>query len=865
MKMKRRAGIYRLALGASVATIGLASSAYAGREVTGKEIATFDNKKQVAPVEQPTVLTGSISTGYSSRYIFRGTNLMPSADGMISTDLHVNYGGFTLGAWIGSQMGTANIPGALGIGEGGGGGRVGFGATRTGSTGNTAITLGSGPNAQTVNGNFDNSNLSSIPVTGDQLATAIANAYGLTPTQVNAAFQQLLGAQIPKNITGLKQNSDAIQDRFNEVDLYLQYQFSLGPVDITLGNIFFYIDRDSETRVTSREFFASEDSKELLSALVGTLLPGRAGHPEDFLLNNGRKLTKTYEGIGDEQYDRLFASISTTAIPYIVPRVTYYQTIYNEGTEAAKELGVLRNNTKGGYLELKINGEIPLIKDRLNFDPYVLASASFGDRSENDGTALYGWNHFQAGAELVWQVTDNFRLIPQINYMNHISDPPLGTNKDEWWGGARAEITFGGPSASEQEAAYLAKNDDHGKMLAGQKGALEEEGDALTGSLSAGYNSRYIFRGTNLMPSADGMVSTDLHVNYGGFTLGAWVGTQMGSANVPGALGIGEGGGGGQVGFGATRTGSTGNTSITLGSGPNAQTVTGNFDNSALSGIPVTGDQLVSAIAGAYGLTPTQVNAAFQQLLGVQIPQQITNLKQTSDAIQDRFNEVDLYFQYQFSLGPVDVTLGNIFFYIDRDSETRVTSTEFFASEEAKSLVTALSGTLLPGRAGHPEDFLLNNGRGLTRSYDSIGDEQYDRLFVSLSTAKIPFVVPRVTYYQTIYNEGTEAETQLGVFRNDTKGGYLEVKVNGEIPLIKNRLNLDPYALVTYSAGDRSANDGSALYAWNHFQAGAELVIQVTDNFRLIPQINYMNHISDPPLGTNKDEWWGGAKAEVTF
>jgi hypothetical protein len=146
-------------------------------------------------------------------------------------------------------------------------------------------------------------------------------------------------------------------------------------------------------------------------------------------------VSRTFEGIEDEQYDRVFVSLSTSRIPYVTPRVTYYQTIYNEGTEAAKELHVLRNDEKGGYLELKVNGEIPLIKDRLNLDPYALASYSFGDRSEPDGAPLYDWNHFQVGAELVFQVTDTFRLVPQINYMHHISEPTLlERSRDEWWG-----------------------------------------------------------------------------------------------------------------------------------------------------------------------------------------------------------------------------------------------------------------------------------------------------------------------------------------------------------------------------------------------------------------------------------------------
>lgn len=400
-----------------------------------------------------------------------------------------------------------------------------------------------------------------------------------------------------------------------------------------------------------------------------------------------------------------------------------------------------------------------------------------------------------------------------------------------------------------------------------------EEPQKLSGSISAGYSSRYIFRGTNLMPSSNGLIYADAHVNYGGFTLGVWVGTQSGSASVPDAIAIGEGGGGGVSNFGA-RDATAGNIA---GGGPigGGQSAANEADARArfFSGTgAIQGDDIVDFVAANYGVNRSLVAGAFDNL-GFHVPKRITRFKQGSEAFQDRLTEIDLYLQYSFSLGPVDITLGNIFFYLDRDATTRVDFREFFASEDARELVTFLSqldarfGGFLPGnpRAGHPEDILVNKGRRVSRTFEAVEDEQYDRLFVSLSTSRIPYVIPRITYYQTVYNEGDTGDQLLGATRNDEKGGYLEIKVNGEIPIVRDRINLDPYALVSYSAGDRSEPDGSALYDWNHFQAGAELVIQITDNFRVIPQINYMHHISDAPLGTAEDEWWGGAKAEVTF
>src|SRR5688572_15426342 len=77
-----------LSLSLAVAS-ALATFAQAGHEISSQ------GKKDQIPMEQPKQLSGSISAGYSSRYIFRGTNLMPSSSGMIYADAHVNYGGFT--------------------------------------------------------------------------------------------------------------------------------------------------------------------------------------------------------------------------------------------------------------------------------------------------------------------------------------------------------------------------------------------------------------------------------------------------------------------------------------------------------------------------------------------------------------------------------------------------------------------------------------------------------------------------------------------------------------------------------------------------------------------------------------------------
>src|SRR5207248_9072349 len=136
----------------------------------------------------------------------------------------------------------------------------------------------------------------------------------------------------------------------------------------------------------------------------------------------------------------------------------------------------------------------------------------------------------------------------------------------------------------------------------------------------------------------------------------------------------------------------------------------------------------------------------------------------------------DVFSSYTHSFGPLDVTVGNIAFFIFRSSV-----------DQFRNLIT-----------------------GTQVNYAVPENETFDRLFIALSTSQIhPFgisIVPTVTYYQTIYNHAEPIAPESGQFgpadfglsesayelqllafkRNETLGGYLEGKVQAVIPIIKN-------------------------------------------------------------------------------
>jgi len=367
----------------------------------------YKQPKNVIEQEKPVFWTWYVDAGYESEYNFRGTNLTPNANGAGFFNARVTKWNFTLGLFGIHQFGHASAP-SWSIGEGGG------------STGEAG-----------ANDSFF------VP-------------YTRFPTTV--------------------------QTRFDELDVFLSYKFSLGPIDITLGDIAFFISR----RATTYE-------QDVLPPFLPPPFPPGSVPTWGVPPTGTRVRTLSPDPtIEEEVFDRLYITLSTTKISkYITPSITYYQTVYSWGAEPTQE-GTLfyapvrvqfppvrfkrpqnprpfnqRNEALGGYLEGRINTRFPITR-WADFDPYGIISVSFRDRTEPGGANPYGghpltgWNHVQAGAELPihlahlggfsdtkWAPPDaDLYFVPFGAYAYHISNPPPGTDRNEWWGGARFEVTF---------------------------------------------------------------------------------------------------------------------------------------------------------------------------------------------------------------------------------------------------------------------------------------------------------------------------------------------------------------------------------------------------------------------------------------
>ena len=381
----------------------------------------YKQPKNVVEQEQPVFWTWYTNVGYESEYNFRGTNLTPGAKGAGFFDAEVTKWNFTLGLFGIHQFGDASVQ-AWSIGEGGGGG-----------------TLGTSSNATFFN-----------------------------PRTRRIDFVPYL--RFPTTV----------QTRFDELDVFLSYKFSLGPIDVTLGNIGFFIARQaatSELDVLPKEF---EGFRNFIWNIPDTDKPTRR--------LGTSKFPPPDPTVEDEQFDRLYIRLSTTKISkYITPQITYYQTVYSWGAEPTHDGTFFyapvfvdefppghqirrpanprpfnqRNEALGGYLEGRLNGHVPVTK-WMDFNPYGVISVSFRDRTEPGGANPYGghpltgWNHVETGASLPihlahlggfsstqWAPPDaDLYFTPFGAFAYHISNPPAGTDRDEWWGGAKFEVTF---------------------------------------------------------------------------------------------------------------------------------------------------------------------------------------------------------------------------------------------------------------------------------------------------------------------------------------------------------------------------------------------------------------------------------------
>src|SRR5438132_825573 len=117
-------GLAGIAFGPGVNAQGIQPSGLEPLLTAATEYKSTQNVKATQATEEAAQFwSWSANAGYTSEYIFRGTNLMPDSDGGAFATMNVSKWGFTFGIYGIHQIGTAKAN-AFSIGEAGGGGGV---------------------------------------------------------------------------------------------------------------------------------------------------------------------------------------------------------------------------------------------------------------------------------------------------------------------------------------------------------------------------------------------------------------------------------------------------------------------------------------------------------------------------------------------------------------------------------------------------------------------------------------------------------------------------------------------------------------------------------------------------------------------
>jgi hypothetical protein len=127
----------------------------------------------------------------------------------------------------------------------------------------------------------------------------------------------------------------------------------------------------------------------------------------------------------------------------LTPAVTYF---FNLGPDSGPgdEVGVV--STASSYLDIRVSGSIPVIKDVLSVDPWAAFGLNFGYNlqgpSADDLSSFDGANNIEFGAALPWKVNDIITVSGYVAYSYAFEQLGGITQPSTFWGGGKVAFAF---------------------------------------------------------------------------------------------------------------------------------------------------------------------------------------------------------------------------------------------------------------------------------------------------------------------------------------------------------------------------------------------------------------------------------------
>jgi hypothetical protein len=234
--------------------------------------------------------------------------------------------------------------------------------------------------------------------------------YGVDETGNYGAYTTEVAFRI-QNLTLSVWSGFGTGNDYQEWDFTAAYTFNVGPVFFTPGYNFRY-----QPGIVEHEH--SE------SAIADHEHPESPGHDEHGEAHEHQEHSHTNPGHSHNTYgNELFFVLATKAIRYVTPSMLFVCDL---------------NNTPGSYLEIRLDGAIPLYREILELQPYTLLSLNLGYNT----SAYYGWNNFQFGLKAIWKINRTISIFGGINYSVAMTALKKIDQGNEVWASAGLTFTY---------------------------------------------------------------------------------------------------------------------------------------------------------------------------------------------------------------------------------------------------------------------------------------------------------------------------------------------------------------------------------------------------------------------------------------
>ena len=197
--------------------------------------------------------------------------------------------------------------------------------------------------------------------------------YGVDESGPDGAYVNEVGVQLG-DLSVTVWNGLGTGNSLTEWDFTVAYNIDLGPVFIVPGYNLRYVPSYAK----AYDHNGHEDEHE------------GDDHGDEEHAEEGGHVHNTY---GNE----LFISIGTTLIPYVIPSANLIWGL---------------NENPGGFMELRLDGDVPVYKDIVSLQPYALLGLNFGYNNAD----YSGWNNFQFGAQATVALNDYISVFAGVNY-----------------------------------------------------------------------------------------------------------------------------------------------------------------------------------------------------------------------------------------------------------------------------------------------------------------------------------------------------------------------------------------------------------------------------------------------------------------